>query len=187
MLAEKKGDIKVLTERLENGLETMNSASGQVAELQENLVKDMAVVEQKKSATDELIKVVAVETESAETQKAAAAVEEEACSTIAEEVMAFKAECDKDLEAVEPVVQAASEALNGLEKSALSNLKSLTAPPAGVDMVTGAVIWLTNKGVKPKDVSWNAAKKMMGNVDQFLASLSSFDKDNTPENACNWV
>ena len=187
MLGEKKADIRVLKERLENGLEKMNSASEQVAELQENLVKDMAIVEMKKGATDELIKVVGVETESAEEQKAAAAVEEEKCSTIAEEVMDFKAQCDKDLEAAEPIIQAAAEALNGLEKSALSNLKSLTAPPAGVDMVTGAVIWLTNKGKKPSDISWNAAKKMMANVDQFLTALASFDKDNTPEVACKWV
>ena len=31
-----------------------------------------------------------------------------------------------------------------------------------------------------QDVSWNAGKKSMGNVDAFLKSLISFDKDNTP-------
>ena len=66
-------------------------------------------------------------------------------------------------------------------------MKSLSAPPAGVDDVTSAVIWLTNKGKKPGDLSWNAAKKMMANVDQFLVMLQTFDKDNTPDNACTWV
>ena len=48
MLASKKEGINKLRERLENGLEKMNSAAEQVAELQENLVKDMAIVEAKK-------------------------------------------------------------------------------------------------------------------------------------------
>lgn len=40
---------------------------------------------------------------------------------------------------------------------------------------------LTAPGGKiPKDVSWNAGKKSMGNVDAFLKSLVAFDKDNTP-------
>ncbi len=31
-----------------------------------------------------------------------------------------------------------------------------------------------------QDLSWNAGKKMMGNVDAFLKSLLAFDKDNVP-------
>jgi hypothetical protein len=54
--------------------------------------------------------------------------------------------------------------------------------------VVSAVIVLTAPGGKiPKDLSWAAGKKMMGNVDQFLKSLISFDKDNTPENCCTQV
>ena len=34
--------------------------------------------------------------------------------------------------------------------------------------------------VGPQDVSWNAGKKAMGNVDAFLKSLQTFDKDNLP-------
>ena len=35
-------------------------------------------------------------------------------------------------------------------------------------------------GKIPKDLSWAAGKKFMGNVDAFLKSLLSFDKDNVP-------
>ena len=38
-------------------------------------------------------------------------------------------------------------------------------------------------GCSLQDVSWAACKKFMGNVDAFLKSLLSFDKDNIPE-AC---
>jgi dynein heavy chain, axonemal len=47
---------------------------------------------------------------------------------------------------------------------------------------------LTAAGGKiPKDVSWNAGKKFMGNVDQFLKSLLNFDKDNIPVNCVEGV
>lgn len=39
----------------------------------------------------------------------------------------------------------------------------------------------------PKDLSWNAGKKFMGNVDAFLKSLVNFDKDNTPVNCVEVV
>ena len=177
MLDSKKKDIRVLKERLESGLEKMNSAAEQVAELQENLVKDMVIVESKKAATDALIVIVGKETAIAEEQKAAAAIEEDKCSAIAREVIAFQKECDKDLEAAEPIIREAEAALNTLDKKALGELKSLAAPPAGVDDVTAAVIWLMNKGKKPTDISWNAAKKMMGNVGQNISiciSLANF-------------
>lgn len=47
---------------------------------------------------------------------------------------------------------------------------------------------LTAPGGKiPKDVSWNAGKKFMGNVDAFLKSLMNFDKDNIPEKCVEGV
>jgi hypothetical protein len=62
----------------------------QVAELQENLVKDMAIVEQKKEATDKLLEFVGQETAIADEQKAIAMAEEDKCSKIAEEVSTFQ-------------------------------------------------------------------------------------------------
>jgi dynein heavy chain len=187
MLNDKKEMIHVLKDRLENGLEKMNSAAEQVAELQENLVKDMAIVEEKKEATDKLIVVVGQETNTAMEQKAIATVEEEKCSKIAEEVMAFQAECEKEMAAAEPIIQAAMDALDSLDKKSLTELKALASPPAKVDLVTAGVIALLSTNKVPKDVSWGAAKKLMGNVDQFLGVLLNFDKDNTPVFACEYI
>jgi dynein heavy chain len=187
MLATKKAGMRTLKERLENGLEKMESAAAQVAELQENLVKDMAVVEEKKAATDKLLAFVSQETAVADAQKAIALVEEGKCTKIAEEVMAFQAECEKEMEAAEPVIQAAVEALNSLDKKSITELKALSSPPAGVDDVTSGVLVLLGGGKIPKDLSWGAAKKAMGNVDQFLNTLLAFDKDNTPVTACEWI
>ena len=187
MLVTKKGEMRVLKERLENGLEKMESAAAQVAELQENLIKDMAVVEEKKAATDKLLAFVAEETEVADKQKAAAKIEEEKCTKIKEEVTEFQLMCETEMAAAEPVIQAAIEALNSLDKKSITELKALASPPAGVDDVTSGVLVLLGGGKIPKDLSWGAAKKSMGNVDQFLNTLINYDKDNTPVVACKWI
>jgi dynein heavy chain len=146
MLTTKKAGMRTLKERLENGLEKMESAAAQVAELQENLVKEMAVVEDKKANTDKLIAFVAQETAVADEQKAIAMVEEEKCTKIAEEVMDFQAMCEKEMAAAEPVIQAAVEALNSLDKKSITELKALASPPAGIDDVTSGVLVLMGGG-----------------------------------------
>ena len=99
-----------------------------------------------------------------------------------------QAECEQDLKAAEPIIAEAEAALNSLDKNSLGELKSFGSPAADVVSVVGAVVVLTSPGGKiPKDLSWAAGKKMMGNVDQFLKSLIAFDKDNTPENCCAQV
>ncbi len=45
----------------------------------------------------------------------------------------------------------------------------------------------TAVGADAQDVSWNAGKKFMGNVDSFLKSLQNFDKDNVPLNCVDKV
>jgi dynein heavy chain len=49
-----------------------------------------------------------------------------------------------------------------------------------VQVVSSCMVLTAAGGKVPKDVSWNAGKKFMGNVDAFLKSLLNFDKDNIP-------
>ena len=85
---------------------------------------------------------------------------------------AFQAECEEDLKAAEPVIAEAMAALNSLDKKSLGELKSFGSPAEEVVQVASACIVLTAPGGKiPKDLSWNAGKKMMNNVDQFLKGL----------------
>lgn len=50
----------------------------------------------------------------------------------------------------------------------------------GVDGHVHTPIPPTRPPTHPTLHSWNAGKKFMGNVDQFLRSLLTFDKDNVP-------
>lgn len=90
-------------------------------------------------------------------------------------------ECARDLEAAEPIIKEAEAALNSLDKASLGELKSFGNPAAEIVQVFSACMVLTAPGGKiPKDLSWNAGKASMKNVDSFLKSLLNFDKDNIP-------
>ena len=118
----------------------------------------------------------------AEEQKAGSAEDEAAVAEIAREVGEMQAEAEAEIAAAEPIIQAAGAALASLDKGSLTELKAFGSPAEAVVMVASATIVLTaGKPKVPKDVSWAAAKKIMGNVDQFLQSLLHFDKDNVDE------
>jgi len=188
LLAQKRADLKVQKDRLENGVDKIAQASAQVKDLQTNLQQEQIIVEEKKSTTDALIVSIGQEKAIVDDAVESSRGDEEECSKIAEEVMAFQAECEEDLKAAEPIIQEAEAALNSLDKNSLGELKSFGSPAAEVVAVVSACMVLTSPGGKiPKDLSWNAGKKMMGDVNKFLKSLVDFDKDNTPVNCVERV
>lgn len=116
-------------------------------------------------------------------EKAVADEEEKKVQVIKEEVTKKQKDCAEDLAKAEPALIAAQAALDTLNKTNLTELKSFGSPPAAVVNVTAAVmVLLANKAGKvPKDRSWKAAKVMMGKVDDFLSSLQNYDKENIPD------
>jgi dynein heavy chain len=86
--------------------------------------------------------------------------------------------CEEDLHKTKPVLKAAKEALDILNKTNLTELKSFGSPPPAVVNVTAAVLVLvSSKGSIPKDRSWKACKLMMGKVDAFLEKLNHYAKE----------
>lgn len=84
----------------------------------------------------------------------------------------------EDLSAAEPALKAAGEALNSLNKSNLTELKSFGTPAEDIIKVMGAVLILLSPPGKPaKDRSWKAGKGAMANVGVFLDQLINFDKE----------
>ena len=188
LLQSKRDELRGNRERLESGVDKIAQASAQVADLQVNLKEEQIIVEEKKAQTGALIVSIGQEKAVVDDAVEAGRGDEEACAALAEEVKAFQAECAKDLEAAEPVIAEATAALNSLDKASLGELKSFGSPAAEVVQVVSSCMVLTAKGGKiPKDLSWNAGKKYMGNVDAFLKSLLSFDKDNIPNNCVDKV
>ncbi|RLV89556.1 hypothetical protein DV515_00014816, partial [Chloebia gouldiae] len=116
-------------------------------------------------------------------KKAVADEEERKVALIAQEVEQKQKDCEEDLAKAEPALAAAQAALNTLNKTNLTELRSFGSPPSAVSNVTAAVMVLTAPGGKiPKDRSWKAARVAMARVDSFLDSLIKFNKENIHEN-----
>ncbi|XP_078081541.1 dynein axonemal heavy chain 9 [Mustelus asterias] len=183
LLAKKSKQLTANMERLENGLEKLNSTSAQVDDLKAKLAAQEIELKQKNEDADKLIQVVGVETEKVSKEKAIADGEEQKVALIAKEVTRTQKDCEEDLAKAEPALLAAQDALNTLNKNNLTELKSFGSPPSAVTNVTAAVLVLTALGGKvPKDRSWKSAKIMMAKVDGFLDSLITFNKENIHEN-----
>ncbi|XP_062858858.1 dynein heavy chain 9, axonemal isoform X2 [Trichomycterus rosablanca] len=183
LLALKRTDLSTKMERLENGLQKLNSTSAQVDDLKAKLAAQEVDLKQKNEDADKLIQVVGVETEKVSQEKAVADEEEKKVASIAKVVSRKQRDCEEDLAKAEPALIAAQEALNTLNKNNLTELKSFGSPVAAITNVTAAVMVLSAPGGKvPKDRSWKAAKVMMAKVDAFLDSLINFNKENIHEN-----
>ncbi|XP_068888721.1 dynein axonemal heavy chain 9 isoform X1 [Aphelocoma coerulescens] len=183
LLLKKDKDLKAKMERLENGLEKLKSTSAQVDELKAKLAAQEVELKQKNEDADKLIQVVGVETEKVSRKKAVADEEEQKVALIAQEVEQKQKDCEEDLAKAEPALAAAQAALNTLNKTNLTELRSFGSPPSAVSNVTAAVMVLTAPGGRiPKDRSWKAARVAMARVDSFLDSLIKFNKENIHEN-----
>ncbi|XP_008070221.1 dynein heavy chain 9, axonemal-like [Carlito syrichta] len=154
-----------------------------VDDLKAKLATQEVELKQKNEDADKLIQVVGVETDKVSREKAVADEEEKKVALIMLEVKQKQKDCEEDLAKAEPALTAAQAALNTLNKTNLTELKSFGSPPPAVSNVTAAVMVLMAPGGKvPKDRSWKAAKVTMAKVDGFLDLLINFDKENIHEN-----
>ena len=71
----------------------------------------------------------------ADEQSELAAIEEEKVEQVQRDVGAFQRQCQADLCAAEPAIKKAEAALNGLDKAALTELKSLSTPPKEAGLI----------------------------------------------------
>jgi dynein heavy chain len=181
LLASNRATLDTLQLRLESGLVKLKESSTQVADMQVQLQDEKVIVDNKKVEVDALLVQVGQESNIAEEESGKAAIEAEKVAVIQSEVAEFKAQCEKDLQAAEPALERAADALNLLNKAALTELKSLTTPPSEVVNVTAAVAYMLappGTNLKKVDATWTGAKKMMSSVEGFLQQLLGFDKDN---------
>ena len=133
-------------ERLENGLQKLQSTAAQVDDLKAKLASQEVELKQKNEDADKLIEKVGVETVEVTKEKEFADGEEAKVAVIAHEVGIKAADCERDLAAAEPVLLAAQSALDTLNKINLTELKSFGSPPNAVVKVVSAVITSCTKG-----------------------------------------
>ena len=186
LLKDRRSEVQEGINRLRNGLQQLKSASEEVARFETELEGLVKAAEEKKRTSVALAEAVAKEKETVEQETKVAEVEQENTSKIQADVEQRQKDCEEDLAKAEPLLQAAMEALNTLDKKALSECKTMVMPPAGVEDIFVAVMVLLagvdnnvplapGGRVRPDARNWDAAKKaLLTNVQAFLDTLHTY-------------
>ena len=176
---QKRNELNQQTNRLVSGLETLASTNKDVELLKEDLINTMARVEEKKRATEELLQQMGKQRGEAERQGKIASEKKSLALIKGAEAQKIEDQANAELEEAKPAMEAAADAVNCLSKASLTELKSFSKQPPGVDKVTTAMLILV-KGER-RNFSWDNAKKMMMKVDQFKTTLEEFDATTIPQ------
>uniref|UniRef100_A0A7S3YCK6 Uncharacterized protein n=1 Tax=Lotharella globosa TaxID=91324 RepID=A0A7S3YCK6_9EUKA len=170
-----KGEIDKQIERLEKGIAVLANTGMKVAELQEDLKNKMVIVEEKKAAAAVAIQKANEQQAHVEHEQGIADKEAGKASVIEEEANKVRAQCQEDLDKVQPILDAATKAVDCLDVKQMQTFKSFTNPPKGTPLVTDAVAILLGKDGKPWSPGWKSGKKLLGNPSALIEELKAFD------------
>uniref|UniRef100_A0A1B0FG22 AAA+ ATPase domain-containing protein n=1 Tax=Glossina morsitans morsitans TaxID=37546 RepID=A0A1B0FG22_GLOMM len=175
LLNVKTQEIINKRKRITNGLNKILETNDIIAVMQRELEIMVPELDEKSATMKQLLEKLAVESKQADQVKEAVLRDEVAAKEKAESCKAMSDEANKDLEIAMPALRDAEDALKGLSKADINELKSFTTPPALVQFCMEAVCILL--GAKP---SWAGAKAIMADVN-FIKRLFEYDKEHIPE------
>ncbi|KAJ3602266.1 hypothetical protein NHX12_030025 [Muraenolepis orangiensis] len=172
LLQDKDEYIQAQCKRLEGGLDKLEEASGQLAELNTKLAEQKVVLAEKSIACETLLQEISTNTIVAEEKKVLA---EDKAKEIEEQnkvIAVEKKDAESSLADALPVLEAARSALQDLEKSDVTEIRSFAKPPKQVQVVCECILVMRGH----KEISWKAARGMMSEAN-FLRSLMEMDCD----------
>ncbi|XP_072367150.1 dynein axonemal heavy chain 10 isoform X2 [Scyliorhinus torazame] len=182
LLDEKDQFILAQCKRLEGGLDKLKEASIQLAELNLKLAEQKVILAEKTEACEALLAEIAINTAVAEEKKQLA---EEKASEIEEQnkvIAVEKQDAENSLAEALPALEAARVALQSLEKSDVTEIRSFAKPPRQVQTVCECI--LVMRGYK--EINWKSAKGMMSEAN-FLKALMEMDCDAIGQNQVKTV
>ena len=191
LLKLKRKEVSDVRDKLHNGVEKLEQAGKDVAELQEKLTAMQPVLQKTQVEVDEMMKKIAVDKEAAAKEEAVVSKQEAEARAKAQECAEIKADAEADLAKALPALEAATACLKDLKKADLDEVKAFRNPPSGVRLTMEvACLVLQIPPVKKKDPGtmkkyddyWEAAQKnLLSDAKKFLETLVSFDKDSMTE------
>uniref|UniRef100_A0A8B9T0C6 Dynein axonemal heavy chain 7 n=1 Tax=Anas platyrhynchos TaxID=8839 RepID=A0A8B9T0C6_ANAPL len=161
----------------------------QVSEMQKELTALQPELIQTSAETEKMMIQIEKETIEVDAKKELVSADEKEANEAAAVAKAIKDECEGDLAEAMPALEAALAALDTLNPSDISLVKSMQNPPGPVKLVMESICVM--KGTKPErkpDPSgsgkmiedyWGSSRKILGDL-KFLESLKAYDKDNIP-------
>uniref|UniRef100_A0A8B9BZT1 Dynein axonemal heavy chain 3 n=1 Tax=Anser brachyrhynchus TaxID=132585 RepID=A0A8B9BZT1_9AVES len=189
LLNSKRREVDMMRNRYLMGLQKLDFASSQVSEMQKELTALQPELIQTSAETEKMMIQIEKETIEVDAKKELVSADEKEANEAAAVAKAIKDECEGDLAEAMPALEAALAALDTLNPSDISLVKSMQNPPGPVKLVMESICVM--KGTKPErkpDPSgsgkmiedyWGPSRKILGDL-KFLESLKAYDKDNIP-------
>ncbi|XP_035496799.2 dynein axonemal heavy chain 10-like [Scophthalmus maximus] len=182
LLVENDQYILAQCRHLEGGLDKLKEASQQLAELNVKLAEQKVVLTEKSTACETLLDEIVTNTTVAEEKKTLA---EDKAKEIEEQnkvIAVEKKEAESSLAEALPALKAARDALQDLDKSDVTEIRSFAKPPKQVQVVCECILVLRGY----KEITWQSAKGMMSEAN-FLRSLMEMDCDSISNNQVRTV
>ncbi|KAI6221986.1 Dynein heavy chain, cytoplasmic [Aphelenchoides besseyi] len=171
---EKREELEEEQRHLDVGLQKIGETEEQVKELQKSLkIKDKELTEKQEAANAKLQQMLANQNKAQDEKTLSEKVRTELEADVAQ-LEKKKQEVSAELAQVEPAVEDAKQAVKGIKKQQLSEIRSMAAPPDIVKIALEAVCTLL--GEDPSSIDWASIRKIMVK-DDFITRILQFDSE----------
>uniref|UniRef100_A0A8R1U2J5 Dynein heavy chain, cytoplasmic n=1 Tax=Onchocerca volvulus TaxID=6282 RepID=A0A8R1U2J5_ONCVO len=168
---EKRRDLEEEKLHLNIGLSKIRETEEQVLELQKSLKLKSSELEKKKAAANAKLKEMLADQQRAEKEKLASEQLQKELAESLVEIEKKRAEVQEDLAQVEPAVDEAKQAVKGIKKAQLIEVRSMAAPPQPVRLTLESICLLLGENV---GMDWKAIRGVMVK-DDFMPRILNFD------------
>lgn len=185
ILNNKRQSNHEMEERLNTGLDKLNSTTHEVITLQKQLGEMQPLLKQAAHETETSMLQIQQDKATAEETRIIVIREEGVAAKKAQETKAIAEDAQSDLEQAMPALMEATELLQQLNRNDIIEVRHFQRPPEGVKIVMEAVCIML--GEKPKkivdpasgkktDDYWEASKAVLGDPN-FMKRLLEFNRD----------
>lgn len=175
ILRTKRAEVDAQRNKLRNGLSKLDDARAQVEAMSAEAEITRAEVSRQQKVCEDLMVGIAKERKNADEQTVKIQEETVKISKEEEDTRQLAADAEAELKKAEPALLAAQEALEGLDKKHISEIKSFPTPPEQVATVMSAVMIVLGK-----DPAWPSVKKELAEP-TFVKRITEFNKDNVSQ------
>ena len=160
MLKDQQKKVPEKINKYTTGLKKLKETNEMVAELQKDQVELQKILAEKTIENEQMQKELQVKQADAKQKEEVCSKDEAECSKTMNEVAQIKDDCQKQLDEAEPIVAAASKALQKLDKGSIGELKTYSNPDGAVKNVINAVCLLLGR-----KENWEEGRKLISEMD----------------------
>lgn len=172
LFGEKREDLEEQQRHLNVGLEKLKETVDKVRDLRKSLAGKKSQLEEKDlEANEKLVRMINDQKE-AEQRKATSLEVQTALEKQEKEVLSRREVVESDLAKAEPAVIEAEKSVRNIKRQQLTEVRSMSSPPAGVKLALEAVCTLLGHRAD----NWKAIQAVVRR-DDFIASIVNYDNE----------